>query len=309
MMKSKKRFAGESEERSFVARCEAEFEERLASAIEKVCATEDLKLIALTGPTCSGKTTTAAKLIENMTSIGRKVHIVSIDDFYLDRDVLLARTAGNPDAAIDYDSEETIDLDALALCIEQIFADVPAMIPKFDFVEGRRVGYTAFDPDDDDLFIFEGIQAIYPKVTELFSHHVYKSIYISVESGIDIEGKVFYPNEIRLMRRLVRDYNFRGACPEFTFYLWESVRSNEEINIFPYAAGCDYFINSTLPFEINMLKPFLNIILEQVPRDSKYHAPAAAMLEKIRDIEEIPQSYISENSLYYEFLKRPGEAK
>ena len=308
MMKSQKHFT-EDEARDFVVRCEAEFEERLSSAVEKVCATENLRLIALSGPTCSGKTTTAAKLIENMTKLGRKVHTVSIDDFYLDRDVLLARMAGDPNATIDYDSEETIDFDTLALCVEQIFADVPAMIPKFDFIKGKRVGYTAFDPDEDDLFIFEGIQAIYPKVTELFSNHVYKSLYISVESAIDVEGTVFQPNEIRLMRRLVRDYNFRGASPEFTLYLWESVRANEELNIFPYAVNCDYFINSAMPFEINMLSPYLREILAKVPADNKYHPTAVSMLEKLKGIDPISQSYISDNSLYYEFLKRPGALK
>lgn len=304
MMKSKKKFGSQDEVKAFVAACEVDFEGRLSSAIDKVCKTENLRLIALSGPTCSGKTTTAAKLIEHMTSLGRVVHIVSIDDFFLDRDILIARAAGNNDE-IDYDSEDTIDFDALATCVEQIFTDVPTMIPKFDFIEGRRVGYTEFDPDDNDLFIFEGIQAIYPKVTELFRHYVYRSVYISVESAIDIEGTVFQPNEIRLMRRLVRDYNFRGATPEFTFYLWESVRANEELNIFPHAVGCDYFINSTLPFEIAMLKPFLDDILLRVPADNKYRVNALRMIDKIKDIEPISQAYISDNSLYYEFLKRP----
>ena len=145
-------------------------------ALEKVCEHQGIRLIGLTGPTCSGKTTTAKKLISYLTAQGKNVHVVSIDDFYLDREVLIARANDDPDVEIDYDSEDTIDFDALKKCIDEVFTDEPTKIPKYDFVEGRRVGYITIDPDENDLFIFEGIQAIYPKVTELFHKYNYKEI-------------------------------------------------------------------------------------------------------------------------------------
>lgn len=304
MMKSKKQFAGVDDAKAFVAKCEAEFEERLAAVVEKVGQTKNLRLIGLSGPTCSGKTTAAEKLIKYLSDQGRKVYVVSIDDFYLDREVLEARAAANPDAAIDYDSEDTIDFDALEKCVSEVFTDEPTMIPEFDFISGKRKGYRQIDSDPNDLFIFEGIQAIYPKVTELFRHHIYKSVYISVESAIDVGGTVFQPDEIRLIRRIVRDNNFRGASPEFTLYLWESVRANEELNIFPYAVDCDFFINSALPFEINLLSPYLNNILKKVPSDNKYYGDSQRMLAKISGIEAVPEAYISDNSLCYEFIKK-----
>ncbi len=304
MMKSKKQFAGDTDAKAFVAKCEAEFEERLAAVVEKVGQTKNLRLIGLSGPTCSGKTTAAAKLIKYLSDQGRKVYVVSIDDFYLDREVLEARAAANPDAAIDYDSEDTIDFDALEKCVSEVFTDEPTMIPEFDFISGKRKGYRQIDSDPNDLFIFEGIQAIYPKVTDLFRHHIYKSVYISVESAIDVGGTVFQPDEIRLIRRIVRDNNFRGASPEFTLYLWESVRANEELNIFPYAVDCDFFINSALPFEINLLSPYLNNILKKVPSDNKYYMNSQRMLSKISGIEAVPEAYISDNSLCYEFIKK-----
>jgi uridine kinase len=229
---------------------------------------------------------------------------VSIDDFYLDRAVLEARAAADPNITIDYDSEDTIDFEELERCVAQVFTDEPTLVPEFDFISGKRSGYRTIDSDKNDLFIFEGIQAIYPKVTELFRHYIYKSVYISVESAIDVGGTVFQPDEIRLIRRLVRDFNFRGASPEFTLYLWESVRANEELNIFPYAVDCDYFINSALPFEINLLKPYLDNILRKVPSDNKYYPEALRMLEKINGIEAVPESYISDDSLCYEFIKK-----
>ncbi len=304
MMKAKRNFENAEAAREFVMRTEAEFEERLSSAVEQVSRTENLRLICLSGPTCAGKTTTAAKLIENMSEEGRGVYVISIDDFYLDRSVLEARLAANPGSTIDYDSEDTIDFEALEACVAQVFTDEPTMVPKFDFITGRRSGYIQIDSEPEDLFIFEGIQAIYPKVTALFHHYIYKSLYINVESALDMEGTIFEPNELRLMRRLVRDYKFRGASPEFTFYLWESVRANEELNILPYTSECDYFINSTLPFEVNLLSPYLKEILGKVPAGDKYYAQAREMLDKISGIEPVPEKYLLKDSLCNEFINR-----
>ena len=304
MMRSYMSFANESEARNFVEKCERDFEERLSGAGERVCEHRGVRLIGLSGPTCSGKTTAANKLIKYLVAQGKKVHVVSIDDFYYDRDVLVARANNDPDIEIDYDSEDTIDLDDLRRCVEQVFTDEPTQIPKFDFLTGKRSGYTTIDADENDMFIFEGIQAIYPSVTALFRQYDYRSVYISVESGFRIGDRTFSTDEIRLMRRVVRDYNFRGATPEFTLYLWESVRANEELNIFPYAVDCDYFINSTLPFEINMLVPFLREILPQVPVDNKYRGQAEDILEKIEGIQSVSPKLLSPESLYYEFLKR-----
>lgn len=306
MMQSNMSFASEREAAEFVTKCEREFEERLSSAVERVCENRGERLISLSGPTCSGKTTTANKLIKHLSSQGKKVHVVSIDDFYYDRDVLIARANNDPNIEVDYDSEETIDLEELSRCVAQVFTDEPTQVPRFDFLTGKRAGYVTVDADENDIFIFEGIQAIYPSVTQLFRRYAYKSLYISVESEIRIEDRVFSTDEIRLMRRLVRDYNFRGAAPEFTFYLWESVRANEELSIFPYAVNCDYFINSTMPFEINMLAPYLREILPKVPEDNKFRGKAEAMLNKLEGIQVVSPRLLSADSLYYEFLKREG---
>ncbi len=304
MMQALMSFVNESEALKFVKKCESDFEERLTAAVERVCEHKDVRLISLSGPTCSGKTTAARKLTRYIEAQGKKVHVVSIDDFYYDREVLLARANNDPEVEIDYDSEETIDLDELRRCIEQVFTDEPTQVPKFDFLTGRRSGYVTIDADENDMFIFEGIQAVYPSVTALFKKFSYKSLYISVESELEVAGRCFSTDEIRLMRRLVRDYNFRGATPEFTLYLWESVRANEELSIFPYAVDCDYYINSTMPYELNMLAPFLRNILPTVPADDEYRVQAETILSKLEGIEPLSAKLLNEDSLYYEFLKR-----
>ncbi len=303
-MYAKNNFASDAEMRAYVDRCEADFEAQLNAACDAVCAVEGLKLIGLSGPTCSGKTTTANKLIANLSRHGRTVHIVSIDDFYYDRAILNARAeaSGLP---IDYDSIDTIDFEALREVVREIFTDESTVVPRYDFKTGKRSGYIEYEYDDNDLFIFEGIQAIYPEIVALFREYSYRSVYICAESPIELNGQIFAPNEIRFMRRMVRDYNFRGASPEFTYYLWESVRANEEKNIYPYTDTADIRINSTMPYELNMLTPYLTPLLTQIKPDSEYYAAARELMARLdaANITPIPSAYMAGNSLYHEFLQ------
>ncbi len=300
MKHSKKTFSSRAEMLDFVISCEREFEADLAAAVKKACDTENLKVIGLSGPTCSGKTTTAKKLIDALEERGKNVHIVSIDNFFKD----VKKPDFENDEQVDFDSVNAIDLPAFEECINEIFECRPSHIPQFDFITGKRSGYTEIQPDPNDLYIFEGIQAVYPEITAMLRRFTGVSIYIRAESGIDVDGVIFEPDEIRLMRRIVRDYNFRGAEPEYTFFLWESVRKNEEKNIFPNAVGCDIKLNSTMAYEINLLSRFLRPLLMSVPADSDYRHVTDALLEKLEGIEFVDQSMIPDNSLYYEFIKR-----
>ena len=301
-LRAYKEFASEKDAAKFVAECEEQFEKSLSRVAEEVCSDPSIRLIALSGPSCSGKTTTANKLISELTARGRAVRVVSIDDFYYDKEMLNRMTPKESGVEIDYDSVSTIDLPALAECIREIFSDETTLIPKFDFKEGRRVGYVEVDPDDNEMFIFEGIQAIYPEITRLFAEYPSKSVYICVENGLDFGDIKFEPNEIRMLRRIVRDYHFRNSSPEFTLYLWESVRSNEENSIFPYVSGSDIMIDSAMPFEINLLKPYLENILSLMPPDNEFIGTARSIIEKIKDIRPISKDHLRENSLYYEFI-------
>ena len=302
ILKFLKQIESDEVARALVASAENDFEERLDKIAKRVAADHNVRLVALSGPSCSGKTTTANKLISELEAGGRKVHVISIDDFFYDKEILEQRNKGNPDLKIDYDSINTIDFDALVECVREVFSYEKTLVPKFDFKQGRRVGYVEYYPDDDDLFIFEGIQAIYPEVSAVFKQYPSVSIYICAASAVDLDGTVFEPNEVRFLRRIVRDYNFRGASPEFTMFLWESVRHNEDLSIFPNVNNCDMHIDSTLPFEINVLKPYLDDILSKVSPDSEFIEETRRIIEKIKDIKPIPREYLSKDSLYNEFI-------
>ncbi len=301
---SKMKFDSPEEAHTFVRGCEADFEARFSALATQLIGDRAVKIITLSGPSCSGKTTAANKLVAEFAKYSKRVNIISIDDFYYDKHKLseISRLKGLEN--VDYDSADTIDIEALHDFCEEIFDNGSPQVhcPIFDFTKGKRVGYRSIECTDDDIFVFEGIQAIYPQVTSIFSEHDYCSVHICPMSTVDVEGITFEPNEIRLLRRLVRDNNFRATGAEQTFAIWQGVRHNEEMNIFPFTSECMYHIDSAFACEISLLKPYLEDMLAKMPIDSEYYAEAMDILDKIAPICAIPRDYISENSLYREFI-------
>ena len=288
----------------WIARCDERLSAELCTIAEDICEDGRVKLIRLIGPTCSGKTTAANMLRERFLSGGKHLHIVSIDDFYFDTDRLREMSAKNGKDKVDYDSPETIDIDALGRFVTEIFTGDVSHCPIFDFNTGKRSGSREFRCGEEDIFLFEGIQALYPQVSKLFSEigHPSVEIFIAPQSSLEIGGYIFEPNELRLMRRIVRDRNFRRTEAEFTFHLWQGVRENEEKYIFPFVESCKYSIDSTMPYEIGILKPYLKNALLALPQDSEYKEEAKAILKKIERVPSLSDSLISEGSLYKEFV-------
>ena len=285
----------------WIKECEEKFYDNFFDIARDICQERHLRIVRLFGPSCSGKTTAADILIKLFCGFGKKAHVISIDDFFFSRDELLERSRALGLSGIDYDSPNTIDCDALRAFAREIFESSEVHCPTFDFKEGRRIGYKSMKIDENDIFIFEGIQANYPVVTSMLSEYGSASIYIVAKSPLEINGKLFEPNEIRLMRRLVRDYHFRASKPEFTFMLWESVRANEDKNIFPYTES-DYSVDSTMEYEIGVLKPYLEDIFAVMDKNDKYYSEAEKILRKIEGVEAIPSELILDGMLYCEFV-------
>ena len=285
----------------WIKKCEDNFSDRFYSIAEDICQRRALRIVRLFGPTCSGKTTAAEILIDLFERFGKKAHVISIDDFFYSREELLAGARARGIDGIDYDSPDTIDLKMLRSFTEEIFESSVVHCPIFDFKEGRCVGFRELSIDENDIFIFEGIQANYPTVISILSSHGSASIYIAPQSTVCAGGESFEPNELRLMRRLVRDYYFRGSKPEFTLMLWKSVRENEEKNIFPYVKS-DYTVDSSMEYEIGVLKPYLRAIVEGMDKNDENYSVALGIIEKIAQVEEIPRELILDGMLYCEFV-------
>ena len=290
--------------KEYVLECETNFEAELSSLTNKVCKETELKIITLSGPTCSGKTTASKKLVETFSEHSKNMNIISIDDFYYDKQKLHEISLKKGMDTVDYDSVDTIDLEALEKVIEEIFdqAQKDVHVPVFDFTAGKRIGYKTLRCDENDIFLFEGIQALYPEIHVLFEAHKYCDIFICVDSSIEVDGVVFEPNEIRLLRRLVRDSIFRATSPEFTFDIWKGVRENEDVNIFPYADKCKYRLDSAFPCELSLLKPYLTESLSIIDGLCVNGSIVSEILAKIEHIQPISKKYLSDNSFYLEFI-------
>ncbi|MBQ6892917.1 MAG: hypothetical protein IJN48_01810 [Clostridia bacterium] len=292
-------FSSKEEIQRFVNECE----NRYLSDVKTACnlAASGGRIITLCGPTCSGKTTTALILDDAFKKLGKELHTISIDDFYYDRSFLEARSRekGIP---LDYDSPSTIDLELFAKVVEDIDDGGRVTLPRFDFKEGKRIGFEEITVTDGDVFLFEGIQAVYPELTKYLAGHDYTSLFISVEDNLSCFGEEFEKSTLRFFRRLVRDARTRGATAEFTFSLWKSVIDNEVKNIYSNLGGIDFCINSLMEYEISVIKPYVLPLLRSIPFESGHWQEAQTLAKKLENIPVIDSEFVPRDSVFREFI-------
>jgi len=301
-MNAKIHFESEKEKREYVHACDLDFENRLDNVMKEICKEKDLKYLTLSGPTCSGKTTAGNKLISEFSERGKTVKIISLDDFFRDAKTLTTE-AETGKTRLDFDSEKALDLPVLAQFMEDLQNGKEAKLPRFDFSLAKRTHFDAFRAEKNDIIVFEGIQAIYPAFTSMIKKDMHiKSFYISPLTDLTIGDKTVSPRDVRLWRRIVRDYRFRSAEPEFTFLLWEGVTVNEDKNILPFAYNSDYMIDSMMGYEACMLKEPLTELLTHITKNSEYYEKSLEIASVFEGIDTISESYLPEHSLYHEFL-------
>lgn len=284
--------------RRFILNCERKFKDKLKSSAECTLSRNN-KVITLSGPTCSGKTTTAELFVSEINRAGHNAVVLSIDDFYKDN----LRRNLPPGAKPDFDSVKTIDTDYLAEFTDRLLLGKSVRIPRFNFLTGVRDGYTEYVPQEQDIYIFEGIQAVYPEVVSLFREK-YTSIFICVGDSVSVNGVAFSSYEIRLLRRLVRDSLFRNATASFTLSCWESVRENEDSAIFPNAQNPDVYIDSFLEYELFMIGKFALPMLSEIGRGEPYADIAEDLSERLREIDNpvFDTSLVPRDSMFREFI-------
>ena len=294
-MEIKTCFASEEEKREYVNLCETNFVRSVNECTESLLGGNSIKFITLSGPTCSGKTTAAKILTDVLSRYGKRVGLISIDDFYLERRILDSRER------LDYDSIDTIDIERLKAVVDGIERGDAVEIPIYSFKSGEREGYRNYD-SKDSITIFEGIQAVYPGIRELFNPKDTKSIYISVEGEVNVNGIAVSSRTVRLFRRIVRDFEKRSSSPEFTLRLWESVVTNEDACILPFENECDYRINSLMGYEICLIKDPLLRMLDMIDESSSYFEYAQKLKRIFDGTESLSVNYLPKDSLYREFV-------
>lgn len=291
-------FSTPDEAREFVLRTEAEFEEKLRLSVRDALSIGN-KIITLAGPTCSGKTTTANLLDEEIEKTGHQSVVFSIDDFYLDN--IRART---PEGEVpDFDSVKTIDLQYIESFVHDLLTVGRVNVPKFNFVTGKRDSYSEFVAHENDIFVFEGIQAMYPEISVILGDECTR-IFIAVGSDVCLNGVEFNASDIRFLRRTIRDFKFRNSTPEYTLFCWDLVRQNEKENIFPNAVNLDIFINSFLPYELFALSETAYPLLAGVAPSDKHYDRAKQLADKLKAVrcDVFDLSFIPDNSMFREFI-------
>ena len=290
----------EVQKKEFVQKCEDEFEVQLESAAQKIIAS-DSRIITLSGPTCSGKTTTANRFITAIEGSGKKVGVISIDDFYKSREELVRESKERGLDKVDYDSALSIDVDCFEECMDGILENKKILLPLYSFDRGERAGYKEFNSSEYSCIILEGIQAVYPEITSHI-HSGYKSVQISVATDVEVNGSFFTSRQIRFLRRMIRDSKFRSAPPEVTFKMWQGVAENENLHILPFEGQYDIEIDSYMEYEPFMTKKYVEELLCSISQENEYFNKAEDIRGKMKDFFEISPEYLPKKSVFHEFL-------
>lgn len=290
-----------SDPQAFVEECDAAFAKKVENAAKKIAdhRTES-HVILLSGPSGSGKTATALKIEEQLEKMGIETHTVSMDNYFNTIDPETAPR--NREGAIDYESPFCLDIDLLNRHFAMLDRGETIHVPKYEFARQMRSDIMSqpMRLGPDELAIFEGIHALNDIIVGK-NPHAFK-LYIAARSNlVDDEGKVVFQHAwLRLCRRIVRDYKFRGSDASFTLKMWANVRRGEKLYISPYKENADLMFDSSLAFEFSVLKPFVVPLLEAIPA-GKYDV-VDDMLKGFEQIEALDEKYVAPNSLAREFI-------
>ena len=285
---------------ALVRESEALYHTRIEEIARSIAADESAKIIFIGGPSASGKTTTSLKLREALYALSVKSVAISLDNFLFNRDDLPIL----PDGMIDMESIRTVDIACLHHCLEKLLTTGRCAFPLFDFVEGKRRTDT-FDVEiaGDFVVIIEGIHALNPAVKPSAFRDQAKTIYVSIKSEYyEGEQVVLNTRNLRLIRRMIRDYHFRGSSASNTLKMWSYVLAGEQENIRPYRMAADEWIDSVHAYEPLLYHHELLPILSEVDEDSPHYKKCAELIDMLRHFSDLPQSIVPENSMLREFI-------
>lgn len=291
-----------SDPRGFAEEADEEFQKKVTHAAKKIAEHRDQShIILLSGPSGSGKTTTAMKIEEALDQLGIRTHTVSMDNYFMSIDPETAPR--NREGGIDYESPFCLDIDLLNRHFEMLDQGETIHVPKFEFARQMRsaINSSPLKLGKDDLAIFEGIHALNDVITGK-KPKAFK-LYIAARSNITdgAEHIIFANAWIRLCRRIVRDAKFRGSDAAFTLKLWPNVRRGEKLYISPYRDSANVLFDTTLPYELSVLKSHIVPLLEAIPTAERPD-PVEEILRAFEQIEGMDDQYVAPNSLVREFI-------
>lgn len=290
-----------SNPKALIERSERLYHAQLEAVARQVAGNiEKSRFIMLSGHSASGKTTTAHKLSDLIAAHGFHSRVVSLDDFYLDRD----KTPMREDGTLDLETVHSLDIPCINECFTQLFEMGRADFPRFDFITASRKDRShTIHMTEKSVIIIEGIHALNPLLTCTVPDDEMLRVFVSVRSKFVRDGKdVLRPKDIRLIRRMVRDQNYRNAHPIRTMDMWEDVARGEREHINPFRDNADIKIDSTIDYEPCIYKMFVQPLLREVRSIEAHHGNLLRIYEALHLFVPISELLIPEDTLLREFI-------
>lgn len=279
---------------------EALHEKNIANIADKIAKDKKVKMILIAGPSSSGKTTFAQRLGIQLRVNKIKPVTISVDNYFVERQ----DTPRDENGDYNFECIEAIDLELFNDHLTRLLNGERVEMPQFDFLEGtKKYNGKYLQLKDDEVLVVEGIHCLNDRLTSSIPQDQKFKIYISALTVLNMDrySKVS-STDVRLIRRIVRDYQFRGYSAEHTIDTWPSVTRGEVENIFPFQESADVIFNTSLIYELGVLKGIATPLLKEIPIEHPEHAEAQRLLGLLKYIRAIPASEVPTNSLLKEFV-------
>ncbi len=284
----------------FIRTNELFLQKNILKEAEKIYAKGNIKLVLIAGPTSSGKTTTSKKLSLALKVYGLKIFNISIDDYYLNQEDMPKELVKKRD----FESIDLIDINLLNKHLSQLLNHEEVKLPRYNFTIGEKeYNSKPVSIDDKTIIIIEGNHALNPKLLQNINEQQIHKIYVSPFAPLVLDRHNHLSTvDLRLIRRIVRDNQFRGVNVEDTIKSWQLVRKGEEKYIFPYMQDVDSVLNTSLIYEIGVLKVYAEPLLYSVSVNSPLYEEAKRLIEFLKIFYPIPSEYVEKSSLLREFI-------
>ena len=288
--------------KAFIEECDALYDKRVAKAADLITGNlHNSPIVLLSGPSGSGKTTTALKIAQELERRGVGTHYVSMDDYFLtlNRETCPRTPEGDPDL----ESPLCLDMDLLNEHFSALSRGDRIFVPKFEFSRQMRIlePSKSIKLHKDEVCVFEGIHALNDMITKV--HPEAFKLYISARSDVEFEGKtVFKRTWFRLVRRTVRDSNFRGTKPSETMAMWANVRRGEKNHISPFKGKADYTFDSSFAYEMPVMNQTAVRLFQSVPSGIERYDELREVLPAILLFGDIDEQLVAPDALIREFI-------
>ena len=279
---------------------EALHEKKIANIADDIAKRKNVKMVLIAGPSSSGKTTFAQRLGIQLRLNGLKPVTISVDNYFVERQ----DTPRDENGEYNFECIEAIDLKLFNEHLVKLLNGEEIEVPEFDFNVGtKRYNGKKMRLAEDEILVIEGIHCLNDKLTSQISKDQKYKIYISALTVLNMDRyNRISTTDTRLIRRIVRDYQFRGYSALHTLNTWHKVTEGEEKNIFPYQELANTIFNTSLIYELNALKPIAMPLLQEITDEYREYAEAQRLINILKYFREVPKSYVPNNSLLKEFL-------